>query len=108
MEGNFVTTQFYRVAQTPPDFPGTDMVFGGTQDNGTYRLNDPQNNKVNGSTVTGGDGAATFFDQVGGDYLISNYVYNNAIYRLGIRRLGNFPGGDLNENCFRDTAIPDR
>ena len=108
MEGDFVTTQFYRVAQTPPDFPGTDMVLGGTQDNGTYRLNDPQNNKVNGSTVTGGDGAATFFDQDGGDYLISNYVYNNAIYRLEYDASGNpnFPGGDLND-IVSGTAIPD-
>ncbi len=53
MEGNFITTQFYRVAQTPHDFAGTDMVFGGTQDNGTYRLNDPQNTTTNGYTVTG-------------------------------------------------------
>ena len=99
MEGNFVTTQFYRVAQTPSNFPGTDMVFGGTQDNGTYRLNDPQNNKVNGTTVTGGDGAATFFDQVGGDYLITNYVYNNAIYRLEYDASGNliFLEVDLND-----------
>ena len=102
MEGNFVTTQFYRVAQTPPDFPGTDMVFGGTQDNGTYRLDNPQTNTVAGNTVTGGDGAATFFDQVGGDYMISNYVYNNSIYRVTYDGSGNVSGqGELL------TSIPD-
>ncbi len=104
MEGNFITTQFYRVAQTPSDFAGTDMVFGGTQDNGTYRLNNPQTTTTNGFTVTGGDGAATFFDQVGGDYMISNYVYNDAIYRVTYDAMGNQSGqGEI----FGSADIPD-
>ena len=114
MEDNFVTTQFYRVAQTPPDFAGTDMVFGGTQDNGTYRLDNPQNNKVVGNTVTGGDGAATFFDQVGGNYMISNYIYNNSIYRVQYDAAGTPIGqGELvssipdNEGSFINPAALD-
>ena len=98
MEDNFITTQFYRVAQTPADFAGSDMVIGGTQDNGTYSLTNPQTNKTNGVTVATGDGAATFFDQIrdngqpGGDYMITNYVYNNSITRRSYDAMGNFSG----------------
>ena len=92
MEDNFITTQFYRVAQTPPDFAGTDLVIGGTQDNGTFSLTNPQLNKTNGSTISSGDGAATFFDQIGGDYMITNYVYNNSITRLDYDLMGNYTG----------------
>ena len=70
-ENNFITTQFYRVAQTPDDFAGDDLVLGGTQDNGTYQLSNPGQTKTAANTIQGGDGAATFFDQVGGDYSIS-------------------------------------
>ena len=92
MEDNFITTQFYRVAQTPPDFAGTDLIIGGTQDNGTFSLTNPQLNKTNGSTISSGDGAATFFDQIGGDYMITNYVYNNSITRLDYDLMGNYTG----------------
>ena len=80
-EDNFVTTQFYRVAQTPDDFAGDDLILGGTQDNGTYQL---QSKPISDSSnsIQGGDGAATFFDQEGGDYSISNYIYNNSITRI--------------------------
>ncbi|MDC0642985.1 Ig-like domain-containing protein [Flavobacteriaceae bacterium] len=116
MEDNFITTQFYRVAQTPPDFAGTDLVIGGTQDNGTFSLTNPQLNKTNGTTVSGGDGAATFFDQIGGDYMITNYVYNNSIDRLDFDSMGNYTGStDLstslslpsNEGSFINPAALD-
>ena len=92
-EDNFITTQFYRVAQTPDDFAGTDLVFGGTQDNGTYQLSNPGQSLTGASVVTSGDGAATFFDQEGGSYMISNYIYNNSITRFDYDASGNrLPG----------------
>ncbi|MDB2701799.1 Ig-like domain-containing protein [Flavobacteriaceae bacterium] len=101
MEDNFITTQFYRVAQTPADFNGSDMVIGGTQDNGTFRLDDPELNKTNGVTVSSGDGAATFFDQIGGDYMITNYVFNNSITRFDYDSNGNEIGSsDISSNTF--------
>ena len=114
MEDDFITTQFYRVAQTPADFSGSDMVIGGTQDNGTFRLNNSQLNKTNGITVSSGDGAATFFDQIGGDYMITNYVYNNSITRFDYDSNGNEIGSsDLstslpsNEGSFINPAALD-
>ena len=93
IEGNFVTTQFYRVAQTPPGFAGDDMIFGGTQDNGTYRLTNPGTSGTAGVGVPpGGDGAATFFDQVGGDYAITNYTFNGDITRLNYNSMGQYTG----------------
>ena len=98
IEGNYVTTQFYRVAQTPPSFPGNDMIFGGTQDNGTYRFDSPGINLMGAlDELPGGDGAATFFDQVpqaGGSYAITNYVYNNAVTRIRFNASGTRIGAD--------------
>ncbi|MDA8640559.1 Ig-like domain-containing protein [Flavobacteriaceae bacterium] len=89
-ESNYITTQFYTVAQSPPSF-SKDWVLGGTQDNGTYRMETPGATPSAGvDTDPGGDGAATFFDQVGGDYAISNYTYNDAITRLSFNGSGNY------------------
>ncbi len=109
IEGNYVTTQFYRVAQTPPSFPGNDMIFGGTQDNGTYRFDSPGINLMGASDeLPGGDGAATFFDQVpqaGGSYAITNYVYNNAITRIRFNASGTRIGADnLSSSLGFDSA----
>ena len=119
-ENNFITTQFYRVAQTPDDFAGDDLVLGGTQDNGTYQLSNPGQAKTAANTIQSGDGAATFFDQVGGDYSISNYIYNNSITRIdydaaGNRDTGNWWGTNLstqlslpnNEGSFINPAALD-
>jgi VCBS repeat-containing protein len=107
-EDNFITTQFYRVAQTPDDFAGDDLILGGTQDNGTYQLSNPNQALTAATSIQGGDGAATFFDQEGGDYSISNYVYNNSITRIdydaaGNRDIGNWWGTSLSD----DLSIPD-
>ena len=107
-EDNFVTTQFYRVAQTPDDFAGNDLILGGTQDNGTYQLSNPNQSLTAATSIQGGDGAATFFDQEGGDYSISNYIYNNSITRIdydasGNRDIGNWWGTNLSDNL----SIPD-
>ena len=87
-EAGMITTQFYTVAQSPIGFSGNDYVAGGTQDNGSYALINSNNNKTSGSELTGGDGAETVFDQVGGDYLISNYIRNNSITRVGFSEAG--------------------
>ena len=104
IEGNYVTTQFYRVAQTPPSFPGNDMIFGGTQDNGTYRFDSPGINLMGATDeLPGGDGAATFFDQVpqpGGSYAITNYVYNNAVTRIRFNASGTRIGADNLSNTL--------
>ena len=80
-EKDMITLQFYTATQSPPDFAGNDYAIGGTQDNGTWSVQNSNLNKTDGAEVQGGDGAATEFDQVGGHYFISNYTYNNTIKR---------------------------
>ena len=115
MEKNMITTQFYAVAQSPPDFAGADWIIGGTQDNGTYSLINSNQNKTDGTSIQGGDGGDTFFDQVGGDYYISNYIKNNTILRGEFDAGGNI---DINlgwefrqnnngiDNLTSDLSIP--
>ncbi|MFQ3350110.1 MAG: hypothetical protein ACI87X_000903, partial [Candidatus Arcticimaribacter sp.] len=91
-EKELITLQFYTAAQSPTDFAGFDFIVGGTQDNGTWAIIESNNNKTNGTEVQGGDGAATVFDQVGGDYYISNYIYNNSIQRAGFTAEGAWQG----------------
>ena len=106
-EGGMITTQFYRVAQSGTDFPGSDYVAGGTQDNGSYAIIASNNNQTAGTELTGGDGAETVFDQVGGDYMLTNYIYNNSITRVG------FDAGGAQENWWEwddlsnSLSIPD-
>ncbi|PSR10991.1 MAG: hypothetical protein C7M88_00265 [Candidatus Arcticimaribacter sp.] len=90
-ENNFVTTQFYTVAQSPSGF-GIDYVIGGTQDNGNYGLSNPGLSLSNAYVIEDGDGAATFFDQVGGSYSIVNYIYNDAISRQNYNASGIYTG----------------
>ena len=52
-EDNFITTQFYRVAQTPDDFAGDDLILGGTQDNGTYQLSNPNQALTAATSIQG-------------------------------------------------------
>ncbi|MFL2611196.1 MAG: Ig-like domain-containing protein [Flavobacteriaceae bacterium] len=88
-EGGMITTQFYTVAQSGDDFAGNDYVIGGTQDNGSYALINSNNNNTAGTETTGGDGAESVFDQVGGHYMINNYIYNNSIQRTAFDASGN-------------------
>ena len=80
-ESGFVTTQFYKVAQSPLSY-AIDYIFGGTQDNGTLQLdNSTSFSGLTSSTeFTGGDGGFPYIDQINSKYLISNYVYNDAVY----------------------------
>ncbi|MDB3968091.1 hypothetical protein N9392_02130, partial [Flavobacteriaceae bacterium] len=80
-EKGFVTTQFYKVAQSPLG-ASNDIILGGTQDNGTLMLSDQSFTGVATSTeLTGGDGGFPYIDQIGStNYLISNYIYNNSVY----------------------------
>ena len=99
-----ITLQFYTAAQSPPDFAGNDYAIGGTQDNGTWSIQNSNLNKTDGAEVQGGDGAATEFDQVGGHYFISNYTYNNTIKRTEFDVSGT-QGPTL--ELFDNIAIPD-
>ena len=79
-ESGFVTSQFYKVAQSPHDY-ATDMILGGTQDNGTLLLQNSDFSGLTSSTeFTSGDGGFSYIDQVDTKYRISNYVYNDAVY----------------------------
>ena len=88
IEGDMITTQFYTVAQSPIGFAGSDYIVGGTQDNGSYSLKDSNNTQKAGNVISTGDGAETVFDQVGGDYMLTNYVYNDGIQRIGFSVAG--------------------
>ena len=70
-EGGMITTQFYRVAQSGTDFPGSDYVAGGTQDNGSYAIIASNNNQTAGTELTGGDGAVGYFFVYMGDTLFT-------------------------------------
>ncbi len=78
---NYNTLQFYTIGVAPrAAFNNNEYFLAGAQDNGT-QLVSAANPGVNSSLdVSGGDGAASFFDTDGTDkYYISNYVYNQSI-----------------------------
>jgi len=93
-KNNFITTQFYTVAQSPPSF-SLDYIIGGTQDNGNYQFNSPNTNLSNANSVQSGDGAATFFNQAGNRYAIVNYIYNDIITRLDYNISGVYTGNTI-------------
>lgn len=70
-------TQFYTGAIHPA--AGTNSFLGGTQDNGTQRFDSSGVNDT--YEVTGGDGAACFYDEDQPEYAITS-VYYNIYYRL--------------------------
>ena len=106
-EKDFITTQFYSVAQTPEGF-ATDFITGGTQDNGSHRIVNPAGVPTNSNEIQGGDGGYTYIDQVSPTYFITNYIYNNYIVRFDINNISswtplNNPGTadtDYNEGDF--------
>ena len=53
-ESGMITTQFYTVGQSPSNFAGDDWIIGGTQDNGSYALQNSNNNKTGGLEIQGG------------------------------------------------------
>ena len=71
---NMVTTQFYSTALHPTN---SDYVLGGTQDNGTWKLNVA--GKQPGVDVYGGDGGFAHIDQVNPDYQFGATTYGNII-----------------------------
>lgn len=62
---NFNSSQFYSCYQHPLN----EYIIGGTQDNGTLKM---ENNSLEGSEVTGGDGGFCFIDQDNPSYQISS------------------------------------
>ena len=100
-----ITTQFYTVGQSPQDFAGADWIIGGTQDNGSYALMNTNNNKTGGTEIQSGDGAESLFDQVGGDFYITNYVYNDRIVRGEFDVNGTLTSLDF--NFGNNLGVPD-
>ena len=91
------TTQFYSVAQK--NIANDNYILGGTQDNGTFKLETKLPKTGSGTTITGGDGMLCFIDQdepniqiVSSQYN-SHYLYNpqtNNIFYLNAGNSGYF------------------
>lgn len=80
VDDNYNVTQFYSGDIAPGSFNSGDYMLAGAQDNGTQLIqNGNTSGPDNGTDISGGDGAYSFYDQVNTDYLITNYVYNNSI-----------------------------
>ena len=95
---NYITTQFYRVIQSPIG-AARDLIFGGTQDRGTPLMNNLNPAGLDSATqISGGDGAYCYIDQVGNSYAIANYVYNQSVQRFLIP-----PNGSI--NAFNNNEI---
>lgn len=74
------TLQFYTLGVAPITAFNGDYFLAGAQDNGTQLFENSATGVDGTVDVSGGDGAASFFDQDGIDkYFIVNYVYNKAI-----------------------------
>lgn len=69
----YTTTQYYNAAGDGP----SQLLLGGTQDNGTLRLQ-----KVQKATLTfGGDGASVAVDPDNGKYVYGEYIGHNNVFR---------------------------
>lgn len=66
-------TQFYAGGIHPS--AGSNIMVGGTQDNGSQRYSTTGMNST--TEISGGDGAYCFIDQTNGMDVITSYVYNN-------------------------------
>lgn len=74
------TLQFYTIGVAPTTAFNGDYFLAGAQDNGTQLFENSAAGISGTVDVSGGDGAASFFDQDGVDkYFIVNYVYNQGI-----------------------------
>ena len=69
---HYNTTQFYSVALHPT--AGSNFIIGGTQDNGSQRLNAAGLRAA--TEVSGGDGGYCFIDQTDPTYQITSYTNN--------------------------------
>jgi photosystem II stability/assembly factor-like uncharacterized protein len=70
-------TQFYGAAIHPDPASGSDVIFGGTQDNGTLRLTAPG---MNGKDqLLQGDGGLSYFDALDPDLQIGSILYNRYV-----------------------------
>ncbi|MDC0485826.1 Ig-like domain-containing protein [Flavobacteriaceae bacterium] len=116
-ESGFVTTQFYKVAQSPHDY-ATDLILGGTQDNGTLLLQNSDFTGLTGSSeFSGGDGGFSYIDQVDTKYMISNYIYNDAVLLYSLNNttysngqnsiyLSSYSDGDASDDTEGDFINP--
>jgi len=99
---NYSVTQFYTCYYSS----SSDMVIGGTQDNGTIQISNA--NSQQGNEVTGGDGGYCFIDNSNNNIQISSYKYasysrttdnwlsETNIYRKSFGNAGFF----INPTCY--------
>ena len=100
------TSQFYSVGVAPS--ATGDNFAGGLQDNGTQQFFNATAGINNSFESQGGDGAATDYSQVDGDYYISNYVYNDNIVKRSLdgtlqrtlNSASNSPGDFINQQTL--------
>ena len=76
------TAQFHSVGVAPSSTG--DNFAGGLQDNGTQQFFNASAGMNSAYESQGGDGGATDYDVVQGDYYISNYVYNASIAKRSL------------------------
>ncbi|MGG8496222.1 PA domain-containing protein [Tenacibaculum sp. TC6] len=111
---NYNTLQFYTVGVAPVSaFGGEEYFLAGAQDNGTQLVEKASVGINSSKDVSGGDGAACFFDTDGTDkYYITNYVYNQSIdlydYTTGVSRTinsENLSNGDFINQAELDSNL---
>lgn len=70
---NYNVTQYFAVDLHPTATNG--LVAGGTQDNGSHAIRSDYNAIGEGTSISTGDGALTFIDQVDPNIVITSYVH---------------------------------
>jgi len=91
---NYNVTQFYSVGVAPSNT--TESFAAGAQDNGTQQFHNKGAGVRDSYKSQGGDGGSTDYNQVAGNYYISNYVYNQSINQRGLT--GNYMKGLDNDS----------
>ena len=91
---DYNVTQFYSVGVAPSNT--TESFAAGAQDNGTQQFHNKGAGVRDSYKSQGGDGGSTDYNQVAGNYYISNYVYNQSINQRGLT--GNYMKGLDNDS----------
>lgn len=92
-------TQYYAGAIHPT--AGSNYLLGGTQDNGSHKLNGAA--ITSGTAVSGGDGAFCHIDQTDGVTQVTSYVYN--VYYRSTNSGSTFSTSPVYENQDRGSFI---
>ena len=105
VDDDYNVTQFYYLGVAPTTYLANSFL-GGTQDNGTpFWFSASPTGPSNSTDVSGGDGAASFYDQVATDYFVTNYIYNQSV-RLYDYSAGGYRTIASNSNTDGDFINP--